>query len=423
MATSDVVAEAFQHLSVDTPSPAARAFDKEMQGAGSLEGGFRLKACGASAPLDEASPDAAAGQAGRLEPADTLLLPEADLAPAPATADGSLGPAVNGGRYDEDLVVEPLQSRLRAPEDNGFPLHGARRAQFPYRSPAGGSDGGDGDSGADGPRPGQVADAEQHEAGEEAAEQEAAQRWQQQHQQQQHYQQQQQPQQGKAVLGALAVEDGLSADEDQARGGSQQVEAADDQDEEAGPTAAPAPAHAEADAAPAAEPDADAEGDAEQEDESQAASAAAPERSSVRSSAVKVTEMSKQLKQHFENGMPFGGKPKEPETSASGGGVTSPRSAAARASGGAFLTQHDLVNTANVAQVLQAGEFKLKPGVDVVPYAELKELRLEDGLDVSRKEEYLSEEEFEVVFGMDKEDFQAMPPWKRINAKKAKGLF
>jgi hypothetical protein len=36
-------------------------------------------------------------------------------------------------------------------------------------------------------------------------------------------------------------------------------------------------------------------------------------------------------------------------------------------------------------QVLQAGEFKLKPGVDVVPYAELKELRLEDGLDVSRK--------------------------------------
>jgi hypothetical protein len=39
------------------------------------------------------------------------------------------------------------------------------------------------------------------------------------------------------------------------------------------------------------------------------------------------------------------------------------------------------------------------------------------------QEEYLSEEEFEVVFGMDKEDFQAMPPWKRINAKKAKGLF
>jgi hypothetical protein len=39
------------------------------------------------------------------------------------------------------------------------------------------------------------------------------------------------------------------------------------------------------------------------------------------------------------------------------------------------------------------------------------------------QEEYLSEEEFEVVFGMDKEDFRAMPPWKRINAKKAKGLF
>jgi hypothetical protein len=39
------------------------------------------------------------------------------------------------------------------------------------------------------------------------------------------------------------------------------------------------------------------------------------------------------------------------------------------------------------------------------------------------KEEYLAEEEFESVFGMDKEDFRAMPPWKRINAKKSKGLF
>ena len=35
--------------------------------------------------------------------------------------------------------------------------------------------------------------------------------------------------------------------------------------------------------------------------------------------------------------------------------------------------------------MLQAGEFKLRPGVDFVSYEELKELRLEDGLDVSRK--------------------------------------
>lgn len=39
------------------------------------------------------------------------------------------------------------------------------------------------------------------------------------------------------------------------------------------------------------------------------------------------------------------------------------------------------------------------------------------------QEEYLTDEEFEVVFGMDKEDFKALANWKRINAKKAKGLF
>ncbi len=39
------------------------------------------------------------------------------------------------------------------------------------------------------------------------------------------------------------------------------------------------------------------------------------------------------------------------------------------------------------------------------------------------KEEYLSDAEFETIFGTDKEDFKNMPAWKRINAKKTKGLF
>ena len=30
---------------------------------------------------------------------------------------------------------------------------------------------------------------------------------------------------------------------------------------------------------------------------------------------------------------------------------------------------------------------------------------------------------FKEVFGVDKDEFAAMPPWKRINVKKAKGLF
>jgi hypothetical protein len=39
------------------------------------------------------------------------------------------------------------------------------------------------------------------------------------------------------------------------------------------------------------------------------------------------------------------------------------------------------------------------------------------------QEEYLADAEFETVFGMDKAEFRAMPAWKRINAKKSKGLF
>lgn len=40
-----------------------------------------------------------------------------------------------------------------------------------------------------------------------------------------------------------------------------------------------------------------------------------------------------------------------------------------------------------------------------------------------QQEEYLSAEEFATVFGMDREDFRALPPWKRINLKKACKLF
>lgn len=56
--------------------------------------------------------------------------------------------------------------------------------------------------------------------------------------------------------------------------------------------------------------------------------------------------MSKQLKEHFEHGMPFGGKPPEKEPSA---GAVTPRTAGK--AGAACLKQHDLVNTANVALV------------------------------------------------------------------------
>lgn len=44
------------------------------------------------------------------------------------------------------------------------------------------------------------------------------------------------------------------------------------------------------------------------------------------------------------------------------------------------------------------------------------------GIEPSRREEYLSDEEFQTVFGMTKVDFAKEQKWKRDRAKKAKGL-
>lgn len=48
---------------------------------------------------------------------------------------------------------------------------------------------------------------------------------------------------------------------------------------------------------------------------------------------------------------------------------------------------------------------------------------LPPGVDPCRKEEYLSTEEFAAIFGMSRNEFQALPDWKRQTLKKSKGLF
>ena len=45
------------------------------------------------------------------------------------------------------------------------------------------------------------------------------------------------------------------------------------------------------------------------------------------------------------------------------------------------------------------------------------------GIDMTRREQYLSDEEFNTVFSMSKDAFNALPKWKRIRAKKEVGLF
>mmetsp|Transcript_57593 Transcript_57593/g.136947 ORF Transcript_57593/g.136947 Transcript_57593/m.136947 type:complete len:375 (+) Transcript_57593:168-1292(+) len=62
------------------------------------------------------------------------------------------------------------------------------------------------------------------------------------------------------------------------------------------------------------------------------------------------------------------------------------------------------------------------PATEKHSYATLKAAR-PDTVDPARKEEYLSDEEFQTVFGMSLPDFQKLPKWKQSNIKKAKELF
>ena len=56
-----------------------------------------------------------------------------------------------------------------------------------------------------------------------------------------------------------------------------------------------------------------------------------------------------------------------------------------------------------------------------------EELRVSSGrpqdVDPAKRELYLSEEDFQVVFGMATADFLKQPKWKQQNAKKSKDLF
>jgi len=48
---------------------------------------------------------------------------------------------------------------------------------------------------------------------------------------------------------------------------------------------------------------------------------------------------------------------------------------------------------------------------------------LPDGVDPAKKEEYLSDADFQSAFGMSKDEFTALPAWKKKNKKKDAGLF
>jgi hypothetical protein len=62
-------------------------------------------------------------------------------------------------------------------------------------------------------------------------------------------------------------------------------------------------------------------------------------------------------------------------------------------------------------------------GGGLFPYSLLAGPECPESVDPSRKEDYLSPAEFQVVFGMDRAAFDALPAWKKANLKKSKHLF
>lgn len=55
-------------------------------------------------------------------------------------------------------------------------------------------------------------------------------------------------------------------------------------------------------------------------------------------------------------------------------------------------------------------------------YVELREVAFE-GVDATRKEDFLKDEEFEKVFKMSREEFSQMPIWKKLDAKRKLELY
>lgn len=76
------------------------------------------------------------------------------------------------------------------------------------------------------------------------------------------------------------------------------------------------------------------------------------------------------------------------------------------------------VTADNVAAVASG---KVDPGSKTYTLAELQ--GKPDNVDMAKREEYLSDADFQAAFGMDKDAFRKLPKWKSQNLKKGLGLF
>jgi hypothetical protein len=75
------------------------------------------------------------------------------------------------------------------------------------------------------------------------------------------------------------------------------------------------------------------------------------------------------------------------------------------------------------AAALAPAEVKIKPGEQTFDYDTLKGMRGDSGIDMTKKEAYLSDADFEKVFGKPRGEWAAQPAWRQQMAKKQVGLW
>lgn len=85
-----------------------------------------------------------------------------------------------------------------------------------------------------------------------------------------------------------------------------------------------------------------------------------------------------------------------------------------------------LERTAGAKQELpELPSVAIAPGTRTFPLAQLQDpdAAASLGIDLTQKEEYLSESDFRSTFGMDKMAYRAQPKWKRDKLKRDNRLF
>uniref|UniRef100_A0A3P9HBG4 HP domain-containing protein n=1 Tax=Oryzias latipes TaxID=8090 RepID=A0A3P9HBG4_ORYLA len=74
-------------------------------------------------------------------------------------------------------------------------------------------------------------------------------------------------------------------------------------------------------------------------------------------------------------------------------------------------------------QIILVEEVLARLCKSLYPLEELLARPLPEGVDPLRLEMYLSDEDFERALEMSREEYGALPGWKQVKLKKAKGLF